>query len=156
MPRRRRGPRDDNWEFPKGKLSLGDAVKEAQQAIKADYYDDVRGIAKDVADELEKGKFRNAEELMEYLEQSVDGSQRVIYTQQAKLGLLASDNEDAAFDEGFEIDASEGIPYEKLMYFAMVKDVIEDLASEFEIDVADPFEDDEDEDEEEADEEDED
>jgi hypothetical protein len=54
----------------------------------------------------------------EYLEQSVDGCQEVIYTFQAKLALLSSNNEDAMSEELGE----EGT-VEQRAYFAILADV---------------------------------
>lgn len=141
---------EGKWAFPEGELSLEDAVTEAKRVIRADYYQDVAGIAQNVADAFEKGRFKTRDEFDQYLNESVKESQRVLYPGQAMLGLLASDNDDAAFDEGLEVDCSEGIDYSILMEHAMVADVIESLASNFDIDIDDDElfdEDDEDDDE---------
>jgi hypothetical protein len=121
------------WSFPKGEVSMEDAVEEAQRVIRADYYGTVRGIASDIARAVKDGEIQDSEDLGRYLHESVDGSQRVIYTHKAKLGLLASDNEDAWEDVGVENpdDSTK-------MFYALSSDVLDDLTREFGIDPDDP------------------
>lgn len=94
-------------------------VQEALAVIRRDYYADVRSIA----EEYTKAKTGDDEKDQETLHQLVDGAQRVIYTYQAKLGLLISDNEDAYQDEFGEPPPT----IEAQMYVALTRDVLEYL-----------------------------
>ncbi len=96
-------------------------VNAAVSVIQRDYYQDVRGIADDVEKAIKDGEIRDDEKLTEYIESSVDGSARVIYTFQSQLGLLVSGNSDA-----YEEEFGEAPPdIMRAMYMAMVADVRE-------------------------------
>lgn len=106
-------------------------VDEATSAITKDYYADVRGVGDDIIRAIKDGEITDPDSADTYLHETIDGTRRVIYTWQARLGLLASENADAYFDEGLsDLDCSEGIPYEQLMYWAMRADVLEYLDRE--------------------------
>jgi len=105
------------------------AVQLAQNILRADYYADVRGIADDIVQAIKDGEVTNRDDLEERLHETIDGTQRVIYTYQAKCGLLASDNEDAYEDETGEQDATP----EVRMYYALMADVREDLDARHDI-----------------------
>jgi hypothetical protein len=122
----------DTWTFPKGEMSMDAAVKEAAQVIKADYYADVRGLSNQIVDWIDDGEIDDEETAEERLGELVDGTQRVIYTWQAQLGMLATDNEDAWEDMEMENPS-----VEQRMYAAMLQDVREDLESEYGIDLSD-------------------
>lgn len=113
-----------------------DDVKAAVSILSMDYYNDVRGVAKDLARSMKDGE---VEEFGDALHDAVDGTQRVIYTFQARCGLLVSDNADAYIEE-FGTDGvveSGGIAWERLMFAAMEADVIEELDVRS-VDVNDP------------------
>lgn len=102
-------------------------VNAAISVLTRDYFQDVDGVVDDIERAVKKGEITDDESLTEYLEQTVDGSARVIYTFQAKIGLLVSKNEDAYQDETGEPPSDPS----KAMYFAMIADV-RDRLPEFE------------------------
>jgi len=93
-------------------------VNAAVSIIQRDYYQDVRDLGDSLKDEIKSGDIADAEQLEERINQDVDGSARVIYTFQAKLGMLVTDNDEAYEDFGFENPT-----VEQKMYCAMVADV---------------------------------
>ncbi len=105
-------------------------VDEAVSAIRADYYGDVRDMAKNLAERMKAG---DVEDFSDALHDAVDDCQRCIYTFQAKLGLLASDNEDAMEEE---LGDDNGTP-EQRMYWALRADIVEHLEA-CHVDVNDP------------------
>lgn len=103
-------------------------VDEAIRIIKRDYYQDVKGLAEDLIEAIKDGEIEDTEELQERLREDVDGSQRVIYTMQNHLGLLASDNSDAYIERFGEAPIEGGdINYAALMAAAMEQDVLDEL-----------------------------
>lgn len=122
--------------------SVDGDVNDALTVIRKTYYDEVRTWASDFDKRIAEGEWEDREDFIEAFDQEIDGSQRVIYTFQARLGLLASDNEDAGIEElGPEsFDWSAGIPYSQLMFFAFRQDIID--AMESDIDDDETFEDD--------------
>lgn len=54
-------------------------LNEAERICRADYYADVRGVAEDFIDRWRDGDFKTRDEAIEWLDQGVDGHQRVIY-----------------------------------------------------------------------------
>jgi hypothetical protein len=101
------------------------SIDRAVEQIRRDYRDDVAGIAQDLSRRIEEGDIEDAEGLQEALNADVDGSQRVIYTFQARLGLLATDNEEAYAEDFGEAPAS----VEAQMMAAMIRDVTAELES---------------------------
>ncbi len=108
-------------------------VDEAVSAIRRDYYQDVLSMAKDLAERMKAGEVEDFEDA---LHEDCDGCARVIYTFQAKLGLLASDNEDAAEDSLGESEARLLGP-EQRMFFALEADIRQDLNARG-VDVGEP------------------
>ncbi len=104
-------------------------VEDAVRLIRADYYSDVLSMAKDLASRMKSGE---VEDFGDALHDDVDGCARVIYTYQAKLGLLASDNEDAAEEEGADATSPEA-----RMYYALQADIRDTLDSRG-VDMNDP------------------
>ncbi len=117
MPRQRRNPETET----ETRITDED-VNAAVRVIRMDYQQDVRELADSLREEVKRGEIDDVDELNERIEQDVDGSARVIYTLQNKLGLLASDNEDAWEEMGFENPTEQ-----QRMYCAMVEDVREEL-----------------------------
>jgi hypothetical protein len=103
-------------------------LRAAREVMREDYEGDVGVIADDVAGEAQRmvnDDERDRDKLIEYLDQSVDGSGRVIYTLQAQEGLASSQNQDAYFEEtGESLDEPNWM---KLMYHALHADVIAEL-----------------------------
>jgi len=91
-----------------------------------DYRQDVLGVAKDLARQMKEGE---VDDFSDALHQAVDGTQRVMYTFQAKLACIMSDNADAYFDDFGEEGAcsKDGINWERIAFVAMERDVTEEL-----------------------------
>lgn len=75
------------------------SVDEALRVLNHDYWDDVRGIVDDLARAIRDGEITDDESFQEYLDETTDGHQRVIYTHQARLGLCFTNNADAYEEE---------------------------------------------------------
>ena len=125
------------------------AVNNAVSIIRQDYYEDVTGAAEGIIEEAKiqykKGKGLTGEDLresvLEGIHETIDSQRRVIYTFQAQLGLLVSDNSGAYVEEyGPEGATSEGdLNWSVLMFAAMEQDVMEKL-NDMDFDVNDPEE----------------
>lgn len=104
-------------------------VAQAEGILRAEYWDDVRGMAEDARQAVKDGDVNDTEELENWLNESIDGYGRVIYTARAMDGLRWSDNDEAYFDEGLycEEDFRDGIPWSKLMFCALMADVRDTL-----------------------------
>jgi hypothetical protein len=103
-------------------------VNDALAVLRRDYYADVRGLA-DAFREAKAYAKEHGEsfEPSDALHEIVDGSQRVIYTVQARVGLLCSDNEDA-----YEDEMGEPAPtIEAAMFMALRRDVEETLGDDY-------------------------
>ena len=96
-------------------------VDRAMGIIHCDYQDDINGIVADLRTEIAGGHLEDSEAIDTWLHETIDGHQRVIYTFRAKLGLLASSNEDA-----YQAELGEPAPtVESACYMAMMADVRE-------------------------------
>jgi len=95
------------------------SVDAALSVLNRDYFDDVRGIAEDCKRAVKDGEVSNDEELSDYLHQTVDGHERVIYTYQARIGLVCTDSVDAYEDETGEKPPSAEVQ----MFWALMQDV---------------------------------
>ncbi len=98
----------------------------ATNILTQDYMNDVRSCARGLAERMKDG---DASDFSDALHEAVDGTQRVMYTFEAKLGVILSDNGDAYFDEFGEEGAVEkdGIKWERLCFVAMQQDVLKEL-----------------------------
>lgn len=110
------------------------ATRDAALAfLRSDYIDDVDGIAADIEREARErakdGEPHLREWLMDYIHETVDGCQRVIYTGLAIEALLFSDNDSAFVDDfGSEGVVKDGaVNYSALAYCAVERDVIAEL-----------------------------
>lgn len=115
-------------------------VEAALDVLRADYYSDVLRLAEAVLEQLAEREDADASDV---IHEVIGGTPRVIYTHQAKIGLLCSDNEDAMEEElGETGDASHR------MYYALQRDIIDRLDAEgFELNDPDSwYEEDEDDD----------
>jgi len=120
-------------------------VKDAEHVLRAEYWADVRGLAHSIMDELrDQIKDGNSGEplrewLIEHINETIDGNERVIYTWQAQKTLLFTENQDAYVDQfGKEGIANDGaINWSGLAYCALEADVMEQLDAEG-IDINDP------------------
>lgn len=101
-------------------------VEQAVSAIRADYYSDIRDYVLEARKAMAEAYIKGEDfDLSDWLHEACDGSARVIYTFQAKLGLLASDNEDAMEEETGETGT-----VEQRMYYAMRADIMADLPAD--------------------------
>lgn len=99
-------------------------VQAAVSIINRDYMDDVRGVADDLKRAIKDGEIDSPTDADEWLHQTLDGHARVIYTFQSKLGLISSDNADAAVEDTGEVPMQNGeINWAAMMYYAMATDV---------------------------------
>ncbi len=78
---------------------LEELVRAAIDILNRDYWDDVRGVTSDLIRQIKDGEITSESDLYERLDEDVDNTQRIIYTFQAKCGLLSTNNEDAYEDE---------------------------------------------------------
>jgi len=118
MATRRRSPSKSHTE-----TITEEDVSAAVAIIQRDYYQDVKGIADDIRRAVKDGEITDQEGLEERINQDVDGSARVIYTFQSKLGLLVTSN-DEAYEEEFG-EKPKDIAVQ--MAYAMIQDVREEL-----------------------------
>lgn len=122
-------------------------VQKAINTIQRDYHKDVHSWGDDFIAEIKNGEYDDREAFLEAFDERIDSAARVIYTQQAMLAVVASSNDEAAWDEGIELDWSEGIPWSQLAFFAFRRDILEYLLDqEIDVDDDETFESDEDED----------
>lgn len=101
--------------------------KAATIILEQDYENDVRSAARAVADRLKHGDHHD--EASEVINEVIDGTARVTYTWQAKLGVILSTHGDYYLEEfGTEGAIENGrINWERLCFVAMEQDVIEQL-----------------------------
>lgn len=115
---------------------------DAMQCLRRDYWNDVRGAAgeliQEARDQWENGQGATGENLREWLlervREYVDGHSRIIYTRDAILTLLFSDN-DGYSVENFGADGivdDGGVSWSRLAFGAFYADVLEQLDAELE------------------------
>jgi hypothetical protein len=109
-----------------GKAPTEEQVKAAVSVIQRDYYADVSGVADELKGLIKSKALMSREQVDEWLHETIDGQQRVIYTWQARLGMLVTDNEGAYQDDTGEPPPS----VEAAMFMAMKKDVEEEIERE--------------------------
>jgi hypothetical protein len=99
----------------------------ATTILEQDYYNDVRSAAREVAERLKSGD--HGRESSEVISEVIDSTQRVIYTWQAKLGVIISKNGTYYLEEFGEEGVVENgdINWSRLCFVAMEQDVIEEL-----------------------------
>lgn len=103
-------------------------IQDALAVLRRDYWTDVRGLADAWREAREyAAKHGNRFEAHDALHEIVDGSERVIYTFQAQLGMLFTDNATAYEDDIGERPAR----VEQSMFYALIADVRETLGDEF-------------------------
>lgn len=118
-----------------------DVVADAQRVLREAYYRDVRSVADDLKKQIDEGNFDDREAFLEGLHETIDGHRRVIITGQAMQGVVfSSQDADLAINEygSDAFDFSDGIPWSKLMYVILERDVIECLDT-IGVDVNDPI-----------------
>lgn len=102
-----------------------DILSLATSRLRAWYYGRVQDLAACVLSEILSGRIGSTDALRDYLSETVDGTDIVIYTFKARAALLASDNADAMTDETGEAGTAE-----QQAYFALLADVREALQAE--------------------------
>jgi hypothetical protein len=100
-------------------------VQDAVAVITRDYYADVASLGDDLIARIKEGEIEDPDNFHDALHDAVDGTQRVIYTWQARLGVLVSENWDAGLEEGIIELSGDTVPWEQLMFAAMERDVVE-------------------------------
>jgi len=103
----------------KGMVGEEDFFSLALSNLRAWYYGRVRGFAEDVLEAILRGEVRD---LHDYICETIDGTDLVVYTNKTEAALLASDNEDAMEYE----TRKNGTPEERA-YYALRADVVESL-----------------------------
>ena len=93
------------------------------------YRETVTGFVDDLKRAVRDGEIDDRDGAIEYLEQSIDGCQDVIYTARAQEVLRHSRNDDAYFNDFGSEGAitRDGIEWSKLAYCALLADVQEEL-----------------------------
>lgn len=107
-------------------------AEEARNALRADYYSDVRELAESLAHDLQTGEISSADQLEDMLTESCDSHRRVIYTGRAIETLSYSDNDDNGIIELGQnaFDWVEGIPWSQLAFYAFMADVRERMEAD--------------------------
>jgi hypothetical protein len=100
-------------------------VDDALRVIRADYYHDVWEQAEELLQRIADGEITSSEGFDVALHEGIDGNRRVFIYYDAKLGLLASDNEDAMEEEMGEVESSTDPSPQ--MHWAFRADVLETL-----------------------------
>lgn len=105
-----------------------DRCHDADNDLDSDYLSDVDRLARDLAARVEAGEFESGEALREEVRQDCEGTQRVIYTREAKLAMVYSPNADAYVEEfGSAPMQGDAIDYSAMALMAMERDVCESM-----------------------------
>jgi hypothetical protein len=104
-----------------------ETMEDAMRVLRADHWQYVRGLAEEAEALCKSGELADAEALDEWLHETVDGSDRVIYTWKAQRLLLCTENQDAMADEyGTEGLVEDGsVNWGGMAYHALLADVRE-------------------------------
>jgi hypothetical protein len=97
-------------------------VEQAQSVIRADYWEDVSNVADDFQRAVNEREITDREDGETWLHETVDGHSRVIYTGAAILGLYASKEDNAQFEE-----TGERGDFSQQMYYAFMADIRDEL-----------------------------
>jgi hypothetical protein len=106
------------------RVPTAEEVENALDVLRRDYLGDVERVRDEFAEVWESGDFTDRDTAVEALDQMVEGTQRVIYTREAWLCMLFSNNEGAYEDQMGEKPEN----VEAGAFFAMRQDVIDDLS----------------------------
>lgn len=98
---------------------------DAMQVLRKEYFDTVRGIVADLERAIKDKEVTTEDEAQDWLHETVDGCQDVIYTYRAQQVLLHSDNSDAYSSEYGEEGIIENgqIQWSRMAYAALMADV---------------------------------
>lgn len=103
-----------------------EAINAHVSALRKIYYDSVKSVADDVAEQVSSGQITDWDALTEYVDQSVDGQEWVIITHLGKINLLVSENSDAAEEEGMDVQSGD-IGIMQQAYYSFHADVMDAL-----------------------------
>ena len=105
-----------------------DEIRNAENVLRDEYWDDIRSIITDVMDEIKTGNITDREAAIDYIHECIDGHQRCIYMGKAIDTLRWCSNENAAAEQGMQLTESGGqISWGVLAYFAIQEDVMEEI-----------------------------
>ncbi len=133
LPAGPRGIRSDSGINYSGLRSEESSAEEKSKtgldALRHEYYAEVRSLAEDVQAQVKAGQLKDSEAVTEYLYETIDGHQWVIYTWRSQMVVLVSDNSDALVDsQGAEGLVKDGnINWGAIAYYALEQDVLECL-----------------------------
>lgn len=100
----------------------------ARNVLRADYWQDVENVISWLRHEIENGNITDADGATEYIDETVDSHQRVIYTGQAIECLLFSRNENAYVEEMGELpprSPGDEVNWSALAYYAFRADIMD-------------------------------
>jgi len=125
------------------------AVENAQQVLKARYYQTVRSYATDILKEAQDAGYEDIEEARGFIDEKVhetaDGSAEVIYTHRAINTLYQSDNWTEIDEVGLEGSASELSSLVTVAaYYALRADILEQVEADADEYLFDPEDEEED------------
>ena len=100
---------------------------EAWRILRANYWQDVRGVITWTRDAVRSGEIVDEDGLHDWLHETVDGHARVILTHLAMETLLVSDNADAVADTFSEVPMfdRDAVNWGAMAYYAFQRDVEE-------------------------------
>lgn len=100
----------ETFSFPRGPLTMGNAVEEAVRALRAEYDHDVAVIADDAATRIDSGELADPVNFHAWLKDKLIASRRVKELPRAVRGLLVSPNASLS-DLGNHMTVDEAITY---------------------------------------------
>jgi hypothetical protein len=115
---------DTTWDPDRGPSD--DQVSDAMRILRAEYWTDVRNMAKDLARRVREKEIRRRD-LSDAIHEDCDGCERAIYTWRAQLTILCSDHDS---NEDREDMGSEHLTDEQRAYFCLVHDVTDQVEAE--------------------------
>lgn len=105
-------------------------VNAAVSIIQRDYWQDVHSVGDEIKEQIENGEISDDDSFRERTEQAVEGTQRVIYTWQSKLGMISTNHPDAYTEATGEAPCHrQDIDWMKMMFYAMLEDVLAYIGS---------------------------
>lgn len=95
----------------------------ARATLRADYWSDVRGIVEDARRAIKDGEISSPAELDDWLHETVDGHQRVIYTHAALETLMFCESDGDA-EESLDFIATQSVHslYSQIAYYGLLGD----------------------------------
>lgn len=116
-----------------------ETLSDAMQVLRADYFKDVEEIGEEIKNQLKAGDIPDRDRFLEAVDEATADDGRVIYTQQAMLCLVFSENADAFFEEFGEIPkAGNSVNWSAIACMAFRRDVLDWLAHNG-VEANDPF-----------------